>query len=249
MGDDGAGAAVVVLVHSPLTGPEAWGRLPDVLRSRGQQVVVVEVRDDREPPYAPAYIAHAALQIRSGTAGAGDADRPVLFVGHSGAGYLLPSIGAARRAGHGQVAGYVFVDAGLPPSRAAHRLDLLRSEDPHHGDAMERQLAGGGSFPDWTDDDLRTLVPDELARARLMTSLRPRGNDFFTERLPVVPDWPEAPCGYLRLSPAYDVPARLARLRGWPVLVGPDDRPGGHFAMLVDPESVAEDLDTLLAQM
>ncbi len=238
-----------MLVHSPLTGPEAWGSLPDVLRSGGRQVVVIEVRDDREPPFASAYIAHAALQVRAGTAGTGDADRPVLLVGHSGAGYLLPSIGAARRAGHGQIAGYVFVDAGLPPSRAAHRLDLLRSEDPQHGEVMERLLATGGHFPDWTDNDLRELVTDDLARARLMMSLRPRGNDFFTERLPVVPDWPEAPCGYLRLSPAYDVPARLARLRGWPVLEGPDARPGGHFAMLVDPESVAQDLETLLTQM
>jgi hypothetical protein len=30
-------------------------------------------------------------------------------------------------------------------------------------------------------------------------------------------------------------------------VLGPDDRPGGHFAMLVDPVAVADDLQALLA--
>jgi hypothetical protein len=79
--------------------------------------------------------------------------------------------------------------------------------------------------------------------------LRPRGHDFFAEPLPVAPDWPDAPCGLLRLSPAYDASARQARQRGWPVLDGPDDRPGGHFAALVDPAAVADDLEDLLGRM
>ena len=104
-------------------------------------------------------------------------------------------------------------------------------------------LAAGGTFPDWTETDLRELVPDQAARAALVGSLRPRGEDFFTDPVPVVADWPDAPCGLLRLSPAYDGALRLARLRGWPVLEGPDDRPGGHFAALVDPGAVADDLE------
>jgi hypothetical protein len=35
--------------------------------------------------------------------------------------------------------------------------------------------------------------------------------------VPVPEDWPEAPCGYLQLSTAYDQEARQAGLRGWPV--------------------------------
>ena len=85
-------------------------------------------------------------------------------------------------------------------------------------------------------------------RARsLVAGLRRRGGDFFTETLPVAPDWPDALCGFLRLSPGYDSAARVARLRGWPCVLGPDDRPGGHFAALVDPDAVADDLETLLA--
>jgi pimeloyl-ACP methyl ester carboxylesterase len=223
--------ATFVLVHSPLTGPVAWGSLPTVLRERGRAVVVVDVADDDAPPYASRFVARAALQLREQ---AGDA--PAVLVGHSGAGYLLPLLGAARRAARVPVRGYVFLDAGLPPSRPASRLDLMRAESPEHADELVALLDAGGRYPDWPDADLRRLA-------------RPRGRDFFDEQLPVAPDWPDAPCGYLRLSPSYDGPARVARLRGWPVLDGPDDRPGGHFAMLVDAAAVADDLESLLAQL
>ena len=107
---------VVVLAHSPLTGPEAWGDLPAELRGRGHDVVVVEVRDDDAPPYAARYVARAALQVREHLG-----DAASVMVGHSGAGYLLPLLGAARRAARARVAGYVFLDAGLPPARPTSR--------------------------------------------------------------------------------------------------------------------------------
>jgi pimeloyl-ACP methyl ester carboxylesterase len=205
---------------------------------------VVEVRDDDAPPYASRYVARAALQVRD----ACDDARTVL-VGHSGAGYLLPLLGAARRSARAPVAGYVFLDAGLPPARPASRLDLLRSEAPELADELGPHLSDGGTFPDWTDDDLRELVADDGARAGLVAGLRRRGQDFFADPVPVAPDWPDAPCGFLRLSAGYDTAARLAGHRGWPRVLGPDDRPGGHFAMLVDPVAVADDLDALLAQL
>ena len=238
-------AATTVLVHSPLTSAAAWGDLPSVLRGRGHDVAVVDVADDDAPPFAARFVARAALQVREQAGG-----RPVLLVGHSGAGYLLPLLGAARRAARARVAGYVFLDAALPPARPTSRLDLMRAEMPDGSvEHLASMLAAGGTFPDWTDTDLHELVPDQAARAALVGSLRPRGGDFFTDLVPVVADWPDAPCGLLRLSPAYDGALRLARLRGWPVLEGPDDRPGGHFAALVDPGAVADDLEVLLARM
>jgi pimeloyl-ACP methyl ester carboxylesterase len=233
--------AATVLVHSPLTSAAAWGDLPLVLRGRGHRVAVVDVADDDAPPFAARFVARAALQLREQVG-----DQPVLLVGHSGAGYLLPLLGAARRAARAPVAGYVFLDAALPPARPTSRLDLMRAE---MFEELASRLAAGGRFPDWTEADLRDLVPDDAARAALVGSLRPRGQDFFTDPVPVVADWPDAPCGLLRLSPAYDGALRLARLRGWPVLEGPDDRPGGHFAALVDPGAVADDLEDLLARM
>lgn len=235
----------LVLAHSPLTGPAAWGRLPDVLREQGHDVVVLDVRDDDVQPYAARYVARAALQVRA----AGLASGAVL-VGHSGAGYLLPQLGAAQAAGRRPARGYVFLDAGIPHGRGpASRLDLLRGEDPELADELDRLLEGGEVFPTWSDDELRDLVPDDGQRAALVTSLRPRGRDFFLEPLPFpsgdAHGWPDAPCGYLQTSPAYAVPARAARARGWPVV----ERGGGHFAPCADPEGVARDLLGLVAAL
>jgi hypothetical protein len=205
----GAAPATLVLAHSPLTGPAAWGGLPGVLRDRGHDVAVVDVQDDDTPPL----------------------------------------LGAARRAARSPVRGYLFVDAGLPPSRPASRRERLRIEDPDFADQLDTQLAAGDRFPEWTDDVLRDLVPDDDLRAALVASLRPRGADFFDEPLPVAPDWPDAPCGYLHLSTSYDGAARVAGMRGWPVLAQADDRPGGHFAALVDPGALADDLETLLGRL
>jgi pimeloyl-ACP methyl ester carboxylesterase len=240
--------AAVVLAHSPLTDATAWGALPDVLRSRGREVVVLDVTDDDGPPYASRYVARAALQVRDALGGA-----PAVLVGHSGAGYLLPLLGAARRAARARVSAYLFLDAGLPPGRPASRLDLLRVEvgdaAPELAAQLGAHLAGGGTYPDWTDQDLRAEITDDSARAALLRSIRPRGEAFFTEPVPVAPDWPEAPCGFLRLSSSYDGPARQASLRGWPVTGSGEDRPGGHFAAVVEPDRLADDLEALLTRL
>jgi hypothetical protein len=170
-------------------------------------------------------------------------------VGHSGAGYLLPQIGATQRAARRGVAGYVFFDAGVPHARGATRLGLLRSEDTDFAAELEAVLDGGGVFPTWTDDDLVDLVPDVALRRALVGSLRPRGRDFFVEPLPCPPDWPDAPCGFVRLSTAYDVPARVAHSRGWAVVEAPADQKGGHFAACADPEGVATILLGLIGRL
>lgn len=42
-----------------------------------------------------------------------------------------------------------------------------------------------------------------------------------TPTVPVPADWPDAPCGYLQISEVHRQDARVAELRGWPV-VRPD---------------------------
>src|SRR4051794_10701793 len=97
----------LVLLHSPLTTASAWGSLPD--RLDGHEVVVVEVADDDRPPYATRYVPRAALELSAGAV-----RPPVVLIGHGAAGPLLPAVGAAQRAAHRLVGGYVFVDADLP---------------------------------------------------------------------------------------------------------------------------------------
>jgi hypothetical protein len=97
----------LVLLHSPLTTASAWGSLPAALGA--YDVVVPEITDDDRPPYAGRYVARAALEIT-----AAGVRPPLVLVAHGDAGPLLPPIGAAQRAAHRLVGGYVFLDARLP---------------------------------------------------------------------------------------------------------------------------------------
>lgn len=232
-------AGSLVLLHSPLVGPVSWGQVPEVLLGGGAPVAVVSVMDDGSPPYAHRYVATAATQVA-----AADLVCPLVLVGHSGAGPLLPQVAAAARAGGRRVAGYAFLDAGIP-SPGADRLTLLDTEDRRVADDLRGHLAAGGHFPQWSFDELAEEVPDPVARAELVASIRPRAEGFFTEPVPVPADWPDAPCGYLQLSSAYGASARRARARGWPV----HKLELGHFGALNEPEEVAKALRSLIAEM
>ena len=136
------------------------------------------------------------------------------------------------------VAAYVFLDAGLPPGRPTSRLDLMRAEAPEVADELAATARRRRPVPGLDRRrPARAGAGRRGARGRWSPGCAAAGADFFTETLPVAPDWPDALCGFLRLSPGYDSAARVAGLRGWPCVLGPDDRPGGHFAALVDPGS------------
>jgi hypothetical protein len=158
-----------------------------------------------------------------------------VVVGHSAACPLLPAIGAAIP---GQVAGYVFVDGDLPlvPGRGGSRLDLLREASPALADELQALLDAGASFPTWGDDDLREEIPDPQTRAAVVAEVRPQPRAFWEEPLPRVPGWPDAPCGYLELSPHYAAAAGRARQEGWAYR----HLPARHFEMLVRPGDVAQ---------
>jgi hypothetical protein len=232
----------LVLLHSPLVGVESWGALPAALRRGGVAVLAARVDGDDRPPYAERYLARAADRVLEAVP---EPPAPLVLAGHSGAGPLLPAVGAALRAGGRPAGGYLFCDAGLPRAGAS-RLDLLAEEDPAMAAGFRAELEAGGRFPTWTDADLEPLVPDPAARAALLASLRPRGLDFFTEPLPGgPPGWPDAPCGYLHLSGAYDAWLERAEALGWPTA----RLPAGHFHALVGPDGLAGAMLALLARL
>jgi hypothetical protein len=68
-----------VLAHSPLTGHAAWGKLPTLLREQAHEVVVINVQDDDEPPFAERHVMRARIQI-----GAAELAPPTILVAHSG---------------------------------------------------------------------------------------------------------------------------------------------------------------------
>ncbi len=227
----------LILVHSPLVGPSTWTPVAEHLKQKDIPIIVPTLTDSKNStePYWQQYAESVALALREVSA-----DDPLIFVGHSGAGPLLPAIRQA--CSPYAVAGYIFADAGIPQDGASY-LDMIRSEGGDWVEGFQQMLVAGGRFPDWIDDDLRDIVPDAQSRQQLLAELHPRALDFFQEPIPVFEGWPDARCAYLRFSTAYLSQALEAQRRGWPVQV----LEAGHFHMLVEPVGVAQALLQLIA--
>ncbi|PSL02384.1 hypothetical protein CLV30_11037 [Haloactinopolyspora alba] len=191
----------LVLVSGPLDRADHWQQAGVEL---GDHDVVTPPSTADGPPYAVAWIASLARPLH-----ARRMRDPLVLIGHGTAGPLLPALARTQRAGGRGVGGYVFVDAALPRPGAPSFLDLLRAADADVAESAHEALhAPGAGWP-----------PD---------APRPRGHDFWTEPLPAAPDWPDAPCAYVRTGS--EVPgtgptsfwARSAHSRGWRVLEGAD---------------------------
>ena len=227
--------AVVILIPSPLNGPLVWAPVSRALRARGIQTLVASLEDDPDDS-APYWVQHAASVARK-LAHLPPAQR-VILAGHSGTGPLLPAIGAFSP--H-PVGGYLFVDAGLPiPGES--RLQEIERIFPEVEAELRHRLEAGGRSPEWTDEQLREILPDEGLRRGILAELRPRGQAFFTQPFPSFGAWPDAPCGYIRFSAAYDELAAQARVQGWSYR----EFQAGHFHMAVDPDAVAAALADLI---
>jgi pimeloyl-ACP methyl ester carboxylesterase len=226
-----------VLVHSPLVGPAVWQPAAAELERRGHGSIVPSLQSATAsgPPFAEpqaAAIAAAVAEAGGGT--------PVVLVGHSGAGALLPVAGRALGA---RVDTYLFVDAALPTPGRSRFADL-------HPAFQGRLLSMvcDGMLPPWhhwwggRPDD---LIPDPEVRDRVFGELRPLPLAMFEEPLPVVEGWPDRPCAYLRLSDAYASEEASAAGRGWPVT----RLDGSHLEMLIRPGKVVDSLLALVGRL
>ena len=219
-----------VLIHSPLVGPLTWARVAEELERRGVGVVTPTLTTDPagEPPYWRQHVAQVVRAVE------GVGDQPLVLVGHSGAGPLLPAVAAELDQA---ISTYLFVDCDLPQDGAS-RLDLFAS--PKEAEEF-RAAAVDGLLPTWRDEDLREVILDPALRREFVAELRPLPLAVYEEPLPVPEVWPDAPCGYVQLSAAYLASGRQARQAGW----GYYRLMGGHFHMLVDPAAVADALQCL----
>ena len=217
-----------VLIHSPLVGGLTWRLVAEEIRQRGLDVIVPLLNDtpDSIEPYWKQY-AESAAQAQGNV----PKDTALTLVAHSGAGPLLPVI---RQFVPNPVRSYVFVDAGIPRDNAT-RLDMMRSEDSEWADEFRKELEGGGTFPNWSSEDLSAILPDEKLRGQLVAELRPRALNFFDEPILVFEGWPDAPCTYILFSPPYRRAEIQERQMGWHTY----EIEAGHFHMLVDASTVA----------
>jgi hypothetical protein len=187
------------------------------------------VRKPAAACHAPASHGAEALQ-----AAAERITQPVVLIGHSGAGPLLPVIADALT---GDVAALV-VDAFLPPSRGGAPLA------PPAVMGHLRALATDGVLPPWPswfgEDAMRELVPDTGLRAALEREMPRLPLSYFEASIPMPPGWSDRACAYLLFSrDPHGTSAAGARGRGWPVR---DIQGARHLATVTDPSEVADAL-------
>jgi Alpha/beta hydrolase family len=219
-------SATLLFVHSPVVGPATWSATADVLRQHGFRCVVPSLTAtvDAGPPYYWKLAETAACAL--------DGGGPVVLVGHSAAGPVLPAIADAVRS---DARAAVFVDAMLPHPG----LSWFDTAPP----PLRAQLLGlavNGLLPPWHQwfpaGVLAELMPDPQARRRFVAEIPRVRLAYFEEPAPVTPDWDAVRCAYVRFSAAYDHAADEAERRGWPVVRKDWD----HLRMLTAPDAVAD---------
>jgi pimeloyl-ACP methyl ester carboxylesterase len=219
-------APVFVLIHSPLVGPTTWLPVARELERRGRDAVLpslLGVAEAEVPQWR-----HIPEAVRDATAATA---KPVVLVGHSGAGLLLPVIADALTT---EVVGLIFVDSDLPP--VSGNLDLV----PPEFMAQLRALAVGGVLPPWSnwfgEDTMRELVPDNLVRASLENEMPLLPLSYFEASVALPDDWDARPSAYLLLtSDSYRESAADARGRGWTVA---EISGSQHLAVTTEPIDV-----------
>ena len=210
-------------MHSPLVGPATWRWVAEALRSSGHDVSVPDLREAAitGAPYA---VVRAALRLTMGV--------PTVLVGHSGAGFFLPSIAAGFDS---PVRRLVFVDAGVPAceGEATTSVEFLE---------QLRSLAPDGTLPKWStwwgESVMANLVPDGARRAEIEAEMPEVPLAFFETPMPLPVGWCEGPGAFVLLSEPYRRVADTARSVGWPVV----EDLGNHLDIVNHPESLARHL-------
>lgn len=217
----------LLFVHSPVAGPSTWIYTAEVLQQSGFGCVVPDLTGvaTTGPPYCPKYAKAAAAAVDGGV-------DPVVLVGHSAGGALLPAI--AEAVGD-RTTGAVFVDAMLPqPGRSWF------DTAPPGLEAQLRGLATDGVLPPYHEwfppGALADWVPDAARRRRLIAEIPRMPLAYFDEPAPPARFAQSVACAFVRLGAPFDAAAAKAQRLGWWVA----RRDWDHLRMLSDPEAVAD---------
>jgi pimeloyl-ACP methyl ester carboxylesterase len=222
-------SVLFVLIHSPLVGPSTWLPVARELERRETRALLPSLLPAATAP-VPQWRRCVEI-VRAATNGVPD---PIVLVGHSGGGLLLPAIADAVAP---EVARLIFVDSGLPATSGETPLAT-----PAFFEHL-RSLAVDGLLPPWSswwgEDAMTELVPDDATRAALVRELPSLPLSYFEQRSPSPPGWDRVECAYLLFSDAYREQADEARDRGWRV----EEISGTqHLHTVVDPVGVTDAL-------
>jgi pimeloyl-ACP methyl ester carboxylesterase len=223
----------LILVHSPFLGPASLRPLADALAADGHPTVLLDLR----PSVVAPPVHQVLLGVFADVMGDAQLTGPLVLIGHSGAGPLLPALADTLEE---PVAGLIYLDAGLPtPGRS------WRDTVPAALYTELRDRTREGLLPRWhlwfTPDPLAPLDP--LLRAEIADEAPEVPLAFLKEARPDV-EWP-GPSAYLLLSPAYTDDATAAESFGWPTR----RLDSHHLAPATDPTPVAAAITALLKEM
>ncbi|WP_246291525.1 hypothetical protein [Lentzea indica] len=223
----------VVLMHSPFLGPSSMRPLADELASDGVAVLLVDLQMtvNEAPVHQRLMGAFADAVDDSGVSG------PLVLVGHSGAGPLLPGFADALEM---DVAGLVFLDSDLPTPGRSWR-DTV---DPGLVSQVKASVRDGRlpRWDRWFDSDPLRLVPAGL-REEMRDEAPEVPWEFLKEQRPVV-EW-SGPCGYVLLSSFYEDAAAKAEKLGWAV----ERVESHHLAAATSPSAVAAALKAVVSRL
>jgi len=165
---------------------------------------------------------------------------PIVLVGHSGGGLLLPAIASAVAP---DVSSFIFVDSGLPATTGKTPFVPPQFVEQLGSLAVDGKLPPWSSW--WGEDAMSELVPDEVTRAAIVRELPSLPLSYLVEQtVPSPADWERVPSGYLLFSDAYREAAAEARARGWRV----NEISGAqHLHTVVAPVAVTDALLRLAA--
>ena len=218
----------VALLPSALLGPAVWRPVGRILASVGW--ALVEVPRVAAAPRTPGAALTAYLDALP-------ENQPLVAVPHSNAGLLVPALTAER-----QIEAMVFVDAGVPPTAGSY--DMAPREFYRFLEGLADQ---DGLLPPWTSwwgEDVSGLFPGAESRDEVEAEQRRLPLSYFADSLTATAGWDARPAGYLAFGETYEADREEARRRGWAV----STLDGSHLHMLVDPERVATELDSLLSR-
>ncbi|KAA9158567.1 alpha/beta hydrolase [Amycolatopsis acidicola] len=211
-----------VLIHGTTQSPAGWGRLVRVLEKRGHRAVTVDLPTNRPELLSEDYARCAVEQT--------DVDSPVV-IGHSGAGLVLPAVGAALKARR-----LVWLAAAVPselPFLSEMRAAAAEVVTPEwrgleKPPASDPVVAAYFLFHDCDLATLRWALPT-------VRTWYPRGVYGETVTGEPLPSTYVLPTGDRTLRPEWM--RRVARER---LGVEPVEVPGGHCPHVSRPELVAD---------
>lgn len=212
----------IILVHSPLVGPNSLAPTAEALRELGLQCLVPSPMT-------------AGLDIPSWRdwpdtlLGQVPSTGPSVVVGHSMGGLL-----AARLAGQLGAAGMICLDASIPPETGE-----TPTVEPAFHDFVKGLPNQDGLLPPWHEwwpvDVFAGAEISSQMRARVLSDIPRLRLDWFDDTFDM-PNWSGAKRAYLRTSPAFIDEAKKADALGWDVA----KLRGTHMHPATEPQETAD---------